>query len=83
MIIEKICPLCSGTGKEQHQYTRDDGETVTESILCEVCNGKGHITLKEEDCISSPLNQECLIHNKYSPLEESDTSYDISNSYQN
>ena len=38
-----LCPVCKGTGKELHKYTRDDGEHVTEEIRCELCNGTGRI----------------------------------------
>lgn len=81
MIIEKTCPLCNDTGKERHQYTRDDGESVTELVLCEVCNGKGHIVLKEQEGELSLLNKNWLIKDKYSPLEERDIFCDISDSY--
>lgn len=38
-----LCPVCKGTGREYHKYTRDDGEQVVEEIRCELCNGTGRI----------------------------------------
>lgn len=80
MIAKKICPLCKGIGQEQHQYIRDDGETVTAAILCEICCGEGSIILKEQDDVSSRLSTRYAMDKEWSSLEELDASCNMRDS---
>lgn len=44
------CPVCKGTGREEHKHVRNDGETIVEQIICELCEGTGRIKkLPRED----------------------------------
>lgn len=42
------CPVCKGTGYEKHSYVREDGEEVSERIVCELCSGSGKIVCKDD-----------------------------------
>jgi len=39
----ETCPVCKGSGREDHTHMREDGETVVEKIPCEHCKGTGRI----------------------------------------
>ncbi len=43
---KELCPVCKGSGKEEHKYIRNDGEEAVEIIPCELCGGTG--TVKSE-----------------------------------